>query len=123
MSANGALLTVTGLETYFPLGKGWRVKREWVRAVDGVDFQVNKGEILGIVGESGCGKTVTSLSLIGLVANPGKIEAGLVPARSEIVAIASKLVIPTGGHGNGLSIAKANFTAVLLIIKSEGPDT
>jgi oligopeptide/dipeptide ABC transporter ATP-binding protein len=47
-----------------------------VRAVDGVDFHVDRGEILGLVGESGCGKSVTSLSLMGLVARPGKVEAG-----------------------------------------------
>jgi oligopeptide/dipeptide ABC transporter ATP-binding protein len=64
------LLDVKNLKTYFNTEDGV------VKAVDGVDFQVNKGEILGIVGESGCGKTVTSLSLIGLVANPGKIEEG-----------------------------------------------
>ena len=64
------LLNVKNLKTYFHTEDGV------VKAVDGVDFQVKKGEILGIVGESGCGKTVTSLSLIGLVANPGKVEGG-----------------------------------------------
>jgi oligopeptide/dipeptide ABC transporter ATP-binding protein len=44
--------------------------------VTGVDFHVNRGEILGIVGESGCGKSVTSLSLMRLIAPPGRIEAG-----------------------------------------------
>ncbi|MBH0171412.1 MAG: ABC transporter ATP-binding protein [Bacillota bacterium] len=46
-----------------------------IPAVDGVDFHVNPGEVLGIVGESGCGKSVTSLSVMGLVPTPpGKIE-------------------------------------------------
>jgi oligopeptide/dipeptide ABC transporter ATP-binding protein len=44
--------------------------------VDGVDFYVNSGEVLGIVGESGCGKSVTSLSIMRLISQPGKIEAG-----------------------------------------------
>ncbi|MDX1379284.1 MAG: ABC transporter ATP-binding protein, partial [Anaerolineales bacterium] len=47
-----------------------------VRAVDGVDFEVYEGEILGLVGESGCGKSVTSLSIMGLIAKPGKVEDG-----------------------------------------------
>ena len=47
-----------------------------VRAVDGIDFHVDRGEILGLVGESGCGKSVTSLSILRLVAKPGRIEAG-----------------------------------------------
>ncbi len=47
-----------------------------VRAVDGIDFHVDRGEIMGLVGESGCGKSVTSLSIMRLVARPGRIEAG-----------------------------------------------
>ena len=47
-----------------------------VQAVDGVDFHVRRGEVLGIVGESGCGKSVTSLSLMKLVGQPGRIVDG-----------------------------------------------
>ena len=64
------LLAVRGLQTSFATRHGL------VRAVTGVDFEVRKGEILGLVGESGCGKSVTSLSVLGLVAKPGRIEAG-----------------------------------------------
>jgi oligopeptide/dipeptide ABC transporter ATP-binding protein len=67
---NKPLLDVKNLKTYFYTEDGV------VKAVDGVDFQVRKGEIIGIVGESGCGKTVTSLSIIGLIATPGKIIEG-----------------------------------------------
>ncbi|MFO1540947.1 MAG: ATP-binding cassette domain-containing protein, partial [Chloroflexota bacterium] len=45
-------------------------------AVAGVDFHVDRGEVLGLVGESGCGKSVTSLSILRLIAPPGRIEAG-----------------------------------------------
>ena len=64
------LLEVRGLRTSFYTRDGV------VRAVDGIDFHVDRGEIMGLVGESGCGKSVTSLSIMRLVANPGRIEAG-----------------------------------------------
>jgi peptide/nickel transport system ATP-binding protein len=47
-----------------------------VRAVDGIDFHVDRGEIMGLVGESGCGKSVTSMSIMRLIPNPGRIEGG-----------------------------------------------
>ncbi|HSO29587.1 MAG TPA: ABC transporter ATP-binding protein [Candidatus Sulfomarinibacteraceae bacterium] len=64
------LLEVKGLHTSFYTRDGV------VRAVDGIDFHVDRGEIMGLVGESGCGKSVTSLSIMRLVAKPGRIEAG-----------------------------------------------
>jgi oligopeptide/dipeptide ABC transporter ATP-binding protein len=64
------LLEVRGLRTSFATRDGV------VRAVTGIDFHVDRGEILGLVGESGCGKSVTSLSLLRLIAPPGRIEAG-----------------------------------------------
>jgi peptide/nickel transport system ATP-binding protein len=66
----GRLLEVRGLETAFHTREGV------VRAVSGIDFHVDRGEILGLVGESGCGKTVSALSILGLVAPPGKVEGG-----------------------------------------------
>ena len=66
------LLEVKGLRTTFHTRDGD------VRAVDGIDFHVDRGEIMGLVGESGCGKSVTSLSIMRLVAKPGRIEAGQV---------------------------------------------
>jgi oligopeptide/dipeptide ABC transporter ATP-binding protein len=70
--AGERLLDVRDLHTSFKTSDGV------VRAVDGVDFHVDRGEILGLVGESGCGKSVTSLSLMGLVAKPGKVDSGQV---------------------------------------------
>ena len=64
------LLEVKGLHTSFHTRDGV------VRAVDGIDFHVDRGEIMGLVGESGCGKSVTSLSIMRLVAKPGRIEEG-----------------------------------------------
>ena len=64
------LLEVSDLKTYFFTEDGV------VRAVDGVDFHINRGEVLGIVGESGCGKSVTALSIMRLVGIPGRIVNG-----------------------------------------------
>lgn len=66
------LLDVVGLKTYF------RTRNGVVQAVDGVDLSVHRGEVLGVVGESGCGKSVTSLSVLGLVPYPGEVVAGTV---------------------------------------------
>jgi peptide/nickel transport system ATP-binding protein len=64
------LLEVSGLRTSF------RTRDGVVKAVDGIDFHVDRGEIMGLVGESGCGKSVTSLSIMGLVGRPGRVDAG-----------------------------------------------
>ena len=64
------LLDVRGLKTHFDTRQGV------VRAVDQVDLHVDRGEVLGLVGESGCGKSVTSFSIMGLIAHPGAIVAG-----------------------------------------------
>jgi peptide/nickel transport system ATP-binding protein len=64
------LLQVKGLYTSFKTRDGL------VRAVDGIDFSVDRGEIMGLVGESGCGKSVSSLSIMRLIVKPGRIEAG-----------------------------------------------
>src|SRR6476619_7785123 len=64
------LLEVTNLKTQFPTRAGL------VRAVDDVSFQIDRGELLGLVGESGCGKSMTALSIMRLIAPPGKIVAG-----------------------------------------------
>jgi ABC-type dipeptide/oligopeptide/nickel transport system ATPase component len=63
------LLQVRDLHTSFYTHDGV------VKAVDGVSFEVHRGEILGLVGESGCGKSVTSLSILRLVGTPGKIDS------------------------------------------------
>ena len=70
---NGSLLTVQDLRTHFFTGEGV------VRAVDGVTLSVRPGETLGLVGESGCGKTVTALSILRLVPDPpGRIVGGTI---------------------------------------------
>ncbi len=70
MTSKKPLLEVKELKTYFHTEDGT------VRAVDGVDFEVYPGEIVGLVGESGCGKSVTSFSVMRLVDEPGEVENG-----------------------------------------------
>ena len=64
------LLEVNDLGTHFPTRGGL------VRAVDGVSFHLDRGELLGLVGESGCGKSMTALSVMRLIAPPGRIVSG-----------------------------------------------
>ncbi|MFW9950876.1 MAG: ABC transporter ATP-binding protein [Candidatus Thorarchaeota archaeon] len=74
---NNVILDVQDLTTYFYTEEGL------VRAVEGVSFKIRKGETLGLVGETGCGKSVTALSILQLVRPPGKIENGKVIFRGE----------------------------------------
>ncbi|MFN2108667.1 MAG: ATP-binding cassette domain-containing protein, partial [Anaerolineae bacterium] len=64
------ILEVRNLKTYFYTEDGV------VKAVDGVDFDVRRGEIVALVGESGCGKSVTSFSIMQLVGSPGRVVDG-----------------------------------------------
>jgi peptide/nickel transport system ATP-binding protein len=65
-----ALLIIRDLKTYFYTAEGV------VKAVDGIDLDVHPGEVLGLVGESGCGKSVASLSIMRLIDRPGRIVSG-----------------------------------------------
>ncbi len=64
------ILSIHDLKITFP------IEGKEIPAVDGISFNLHQGKVLGIVGESGCGKTVTALSLLRLIDPPGKIEAG-----------------------------------------------
>jgi len=68
--SDDALLEIKDLKISFPLDEGD------VRAVVGVNLRVRPGEVLGVVGESGCGKTVTAQSILRIIPPPGRIEAG-----------------------------------------------
>ncbi len=69
MQAN-TLLQVQDLRVHFPLREGV------VRAVEGVDFEIKQGSTVGLVGESGCGKSVTAFSILQIIGKPGKIVGG-----------------------------------------------
>jgi len=82
--SDDALLEIKDLKISFPLDEGD------VRAVVGVSLQVRPGEVLGVVGESGCGKTVTAQSILRIIPPPGRIEAGQILFR------------PPGSNGQGM---------------------
>ena len=78
MATGERLLEICGLKTHFATDDGV------VRAVDGVDLAIDRGETLGVVGESGCGKTVTALSVLKLIPMPpGRIAGGRVVWRGR----------------------------------------
>jgi oligopeptide/dipeptide ABC transporter ATP-binding protein len=64
---NEPLLKVKDLKKYFPITRGWRKEKVFVRAVDGIDLSIDRGETLGLVGESGCGKTTVGRLILKLI--------------------------------------------------------
>ncbi len=80
-AAGDELLVVEGLVTSFPTEGGRRVA-----VVDRVDLRVARGEVLALVGESGCGKSLTALSIVRLVARPGRVDAGRVALAGRSLA-------------------------------------
>lgn len=68
MKEEESILKVEGLKVYFPIRRGvFRRRVGWLKAVDGVSFEIHAGETLGLVGESGCGKTTCARSVIRLI--------------------------------------------------------
>lgn len=87
------ILEVKGLKTQFFTESGI------VRAVDGIDFYVKRGEVLGIVGESGCGKSVTSLSIMRLIGQPGKIiEGQIIFDNEDILQLSESRMVKIRGN-------------------------
>ncbi len=78
------LLEVSNLQTHFPTRAGL------VRSVDGVSFAIGEGELLGLVGESGCGKSITALSIMRLISSSGKIVGGSVKFKGEELTTATE---------------------------------
>ena len=77
------LLEINGLQTQFPTRAGL------VKSVNGVSFHIDEGELLGLVGESGCGKSITALSIMRLIAEPGRIAGGSIKFKGEELTTAS----------------------------------
>lgn len=103
---NNVILEVKGLKTQFFTEGGV------VRAVDGVDLHVRRGEVLGIVGESGCGKSVTSLSMMKLIGQPGRIVEGeIIFDNQDLVNLSDRQM--TKLRGNRMSMIFQQPTSCL----------
>jgi peptide/nickel transport system ATP-binding protein len=72
------LIRVSNLKVTFPLDEGT------VQALDGVDLSIKKGKVVGVVGESGCGKSITARSIIRIIPSPGKIDTGDILLRTKL---------------------------------------
>lgn len=83
-SCMASLLEVSNLQTHFPTRAGL------VKAVNDVSFSVDEGELVGLVGESGCGKSITALSIMRLIYPPGKIAAGSIKFKGEELTTVSE---------------------------------
>jgi peptide/nickel transport system ATP-binding protein/oligopeptide transport system ATP-binding protein len=97
LNPSGNLLDLIDLKTYF------RTMDGVVKAVDGVDFSLKPGQTLGVVGESGCGKSVTSLSIMRLVDQPGWIAGGQMLFKGTDLAKVSEKVM-RGIRGDEISM-------------------
>ena len=92
-SENNVILEIKHLKTQFFTEGGV------VRAVDGIDFDVKRGEVVGLVGESGCGKSVTSLSIMRLIGQPGRIVDGeIVFDNQDLLKLSESRMITMRGN-------------------------
>ena len=93
----GELLAIEGLRTHFFTQDGV------VKAVDGVSFAIRHGETMGVVGESGCGKSITALSVMRLIERPGRIIEGSVRfANRDLLALSDEEMRDV--RGNAISM-------------------
>ena len=90
---NSNILEIKNLKTYFYTEAGA------VKAVDSVNLVVRRGEVLGLVGESGCGKSVTSLSIMRLISQPGRIVAGeIIFDNADLLKLPEKKMVAIRGN-------------------------
>ncbi len=109
MTNNNPLLSVRNLKTYFGLDEGL------VKAVDGVSFDVNPGQVVGIVGESGCGKSVTIKSVLRIVEKPGRIVEGEILFQHQKNGGQSELIDLVKLDGTGHKIRAIRGSEIALI--------
>ena len=98
------ILRIEGLHTFFYTQEGV------VKAVDGATFAVKKGRVLGIVGESGCGKSVTAQSVLRIVPPPGKIVEGKIKKRLEDVVLLNQEHVNPKHEGRTIEQLRADIS-------------
>ncbi len=115
MAENNVLVEIKDLHTYFHLAEGV------VRAVDGADLEIKASQTLGVVGESGCGKSITSLSLLRLVPPPGRIERGEIlyhrPVRQDGQSKTVEVVNITALDPNGQEIRHIRGNQISMVFQ------
>ena len=99
-----ALIDVQGLKMHFPVTEGILVHRvvAHVKAVDGINFQIKRGETLGLVGESGCGKTTIGRCILELEK----------PTAGKIMFYANSIIVWGGGGGLGTLVSQRGVARV-----------
>ncbi len=105
------LLSVRGLKTHFPLDEGN------VIATDGVSFDVREGKTLGVVGESGCGKSVTARSILGILDRPGRIVDGEILFRRRSADRETDIVDLAGLHPNSTDFQEIRGSEIAYIFQ------
>ena len=115
MANDDVLIEVRGLKTYFFTDEGV------VKAVDGADFTIPKGEMLCVVGESGCGKSITARSILQLIDKPGRIVDGDIlyhKAPGEVINIAKldPAVSKFEEYGNDIAMISRTDVAIVQYI-------
>jgi len=112
---NNVLLEVQDLRTHFFTEQGV------VRAVDGVSFEIQRGRTLGVVGESGCGKSVTSLSILQLVEKPGRIVGGKILyhriRQQNAVGYTEEIVDITGLDPHGVEMRQIRGAEMAMVFQ------
>jgi peptide/nickel transport system ATP-binding protein len=115
MPENHVLVEIKNLHTYFYLAEGV------VRAVDGVDLKIKQRQTLGVVGESGCGKSITSLSLLRLISPPGRIEQGEIlyysPVRQDALSETVDVINITTLDPNGREIRDIRGNQISMVFQ------
>jgi peptide/nickel transport system ATP-binding protein len=102
LGVRAPLLSVRGLQTYFMADEGT------VKAVDGVSFDVYPGQTLGIVGESGCGKSVTAHSILRIVEEPGRIVGGQIVLQRDAAELD---LVPLSANGRTMRSIRTGVIA------------
>ena len=108
MENNNNVLEIRGLNSYFFTEKGV------APAVDGLDLDIPKGKIIGLVGESGCGKSMTAKSIMGLLKYPGRVAGGSIRFEDQdLTRLSDKELRKI--CGNDISMISINFISYLNI--------
>lgn len=103
------ILSVRNLKTVFTMDEGT------AKAVDGVSFDVGRGQVVGIVGESGCGKSVTVKSILGIVQKPGRVVGGEILFRRQPAGAGPEVVdlAKLNSHGREMRAIRGNEIALI----------